>query len=99
MTGARALEPPMPTDLESQLRASLPGRETAVQDYKEAAIARREVELAIELLHAATARIRVALGDDRKAAVNAAEAELWALKARLDLDTALKAHPAGKAPR
>lgn len=89
----------MPADLEAQLRASLPGRDTAVQDYKEAAIARREVELAIELLHAATARVRVALGDDRRAAAFAAEAELFALKARLDLDNALKAHPAGKGAR
>lgn len=85
------------TDLEKQLQASLPGRETAVQDYKEIAIARRELELAATLLQSAAARIRVATTKDRRSAAWTDEAKLLAAKAIDDADFLLRAHPAGRA--
>jgi len=87
------------TDLESQLRASLHGRETGVQDYAALHVARRELELAAVLLQSAAARIRVATTKDRRGAIWTDEAKSLAAKAIDDADYLLRAHPAGKVPR
>lgn len=90
----------MPADLESQLRASLPGeRSTEVQDYAALWSAREKIELAIRLLTDARAAVSVVLGAERAACEHATNAALLGAKAKLDLDRAIKAHPAGKVPR
>lgn len=89
----------MPADLESQLRASLPGRETAVQDYARLTVAWERVQQAILLLRAARGAVAAILGNDRPAVEHIAAADIEASKAHLDLERALKNHPAGKAHR
>lgn len=88
----------MPADLEAQLRASLPGRETAVQDYASLHVALNKLQLASSLLGESAALIRIAVGT-RGSSVNADEARLATLKAISDLDRTIKNHPAGKVPR
>lgn len=87
------------SDLETQLRASLPGRETAVQDYARLHVARELLQQAIKQVTAARGCIVVALGNDRAAAVLADSADLEMRKAVLDIDRAIKAHPAGRVPK
>lgn len=89
----------MAADLESQLRASLPGRETAVTDFARLWLARAQIEQAMQLLTAARAEVSIVLGAERAACELATEAALLGAKAKLDLDRAIKAHPAGKVPR
>jgi hypothetical protein len=86
----------MPGDLEAQLRASLPGRETAVQDYAALHVALARIEDAIESLGKAGRITSMILGADRKAVDLAADAAITAHKAKLDLERAIKAHPAGR---
>lgn len=83
-------------DLESKLRASLPGRATEVQDYALLMVAREQIQQAILLLRAARGSIAIALGADRPAVEHIADADIEASKALLDLERAIKAHPAGK---
>jgi hypothetical protein len=87
------------SDLESQLRASLPGRETAVQDYAMLAVARDRLDVALQDLRAARGVIGTILGNGRPAVEHIAAADIEVSKAVLDLDRAIKAHPAGKATR
>lgn len=89
----------MPADLESQLRASLPGRSTEVQDYARLWTARDQIRQAVELIRAARGTVSAVLGESRPAVEHAAAADIEGCKAALDLDRAIKAHPAGKVPR
>lgn len=89
----------MPADLEAQLRASLPGRSTEVQDYARLMVAADQLRLAVDLLTRARGAIAVALDRDRPAVAHADAADLEARKAVLDIERALKNHPAGRAPK
>lgn len=85
------------TDLEKQLQASLPGRPTEVQDYAALHVAAARIQQAIELLGQAGRVTAMILGSDRKAVDFAADSAITAHKAVLDLERAIKAHPAGRA--
>lgn len=89
----------MPADLEAQLRASMPGRETAVQDFSALEVAREQVRLAIDLLTRARGTVAVVLGRDRPAAEHLDAADLSARKAGSDLEIAARRHPAGRVQR
>lgn len=90
----------MPGDLEQQLQASVPGgRPTEVQDYAALWSAREKIEIAIRLLTDARAAVSVVLGAERAACEHATQGALLGAKAKLDLDRAIKAHPAGRTPR
>lgn len=89
----------MPSDLESQLRASLPGRSTEIIDYARLWLARSQVVQAIALLTSARAEVSAVLGADRAACELSTDAALLGAKAKLDLDRAIKNHPAGRVPR
>lgn len=86
-------------DLESQLRASLPGRETAVLDFAQLCVAREQIREAIELLRKARGTVGAVLGGDRPAIAHLTESDLAASRGHLDLERALKNHPAGKGAR
>lgn len=89
----------MPADLESQLRASLPGRETEVVDFAALVVANERIKQAIQLIRQARPAVAVILGNDRAAVEFCSAADIEASKAVMDLDRAIKNHPAGKAPR
>ena len=89
----------MASDLEAQLRASLPGRETAVQDYARLQVSGYRLRLALELIRSSRGDIAAVLGNDRPAIEHVAAADIEASKAVLDLDRAIKSHPAGRVPR
>jgi ribosomal protein S5 len=89
----------MAGDLESQLRASLPGRETEVVDFAALVVARERVQQAIQLIRQARPAIAVILGNDRAAVEFCSAADIEASKAVIDVDRAIKNHPAGKAGR
>jgi hypothetical protein len=84
------------TDLEKQLQASLPGRPTEVQDYAGLWVARAQIELAMKLLTDARASISIILGAERAACEQCTQAALLAAKSKLDIERAIKAHPAGR---
>lgn len=89
----------MPADLEAQLRASLPGRETEVVDFAALAVARKCITDAVRDLREARAAVAVILGNDHLAVEHCAAADIEASKAMLDLDRAIKNHPAGRVPK
>jgi hypothetical protein len=88
------------SDLESQLRASVPGgRATEVQDYAMLAVARDRMDIALKDMRAARVTIAAILGQQRPAIEHIAAADIEASKAMLDLDRAIRNHPAGRVPR
>lgn len=86
----------MPADLEAQLRASLPGRETAVIDFAELVVARDRLQQAVALQRQARSVVAVVLGNDRPAVEHIAAADIEASKAVMDLERAIRNHPAGR---
>lgn len=89
----------MPTDLEAQLQAGLPGRATEVVDFAALAVAHEKLTQAIVLITSARGAIAIVLGRDRPAVVQADAADLATRKALSDLERAIKNHPAGRVPR
>lgn len=87
---------PMPADLEAQLRASLPGRATEVVDFSALCIARKAVKDALRDLDEARGVVATILGNGHLAVEHIAAASIEGSKAVLDLDRAIKNHPAGK---
>jgi hypothetical protein len=84
------------TDLEKQLQASLPGRPTEVQDYAALHVVRHQFEEAVRLIRSARSASAVVLGANRKVVIHAADAELEVSRALIDIERAIRAHPAGR---
>lgn len=89
----------MAADLESQLRASLPGRASEVVDFTALCLARKSIKDALRDLDEARGVVATILGNGHLAVEHIAAASIEGSKAVLDLDRAIKAHPAGRTPR
>lgn len=95
----------MPADLESQLRASLPGRETAVQDYARAWAARGNIKHVIDVLRGHRAEIVIAIAAQAPLHERLSEAILLLSQVQSDLERVhlprlmLACSPAGRVPR
>lgn len=81
----------MPTDLESTLVASLPGRPSALHDYVRANLALERVKLAIGQLQSARSELSVAAGEQRAGVARADEALLAARKLYADIEAVIRA--------
>lgn len=81
----------MPTDLEHQLAASLPGRPTAMHDYVRLNLALDRVARAIAYLDQARAELSVAAGEQRAGVARADEARLAARRMYADIEVAIRA--------
>lgn len=88
----------MPADLEAQLRASLPGRETAVQDRDAAIEAEVMLKTALALLEGAGRLLRTHVVQSPVIEWTE-EAELLSRKSIPVLARWIKNHPAGKGAR
>ncbi len=94
----------MPADLEAQLRASLPGRETAVQDHARAWAARGDVQRVLETLRGHRADLAIAIGAQAPLHERLSEAILRLQQVHADLERVhlprlMLACSAGKVPR
>ena len=95
----------MPADLEAQLRASLPGRETALQDYARAWAARGDVQRVLETLRGHRAELAIAVAAQAPMHERLADAILKLQQVHADLERVhlprlmLACSPAGTVPR
>lgn len=87
------------SDLEAQLRASLPGRSTEVVDFAALCLARKSIKDALRDLDEARGVVATILGNGHLAVEHVAAASIEGCKAVLDLDRAIKNHPAGRVPK
>lgn len=76
----------MPADLEAQLRASLPGRETAVQDRERAVVAREFLGVIVPILESQRAALAVAVPAGTKLHERLTEALLLLRQVHSDLE-------------
>ena len=80
----------MPTNPESQLAPSLPGRPSALQDYVRAHQALERVKLSIAQLQSARSELSVIAGDQCHGVARADEALLASRKLYADIEVVIR---------